>query len=54
MSDVFRQLTEPFDRRVGTRLRHPNRTLDLEGVRCERLREKKMQDRATYPMLPLK
>ena len=36
MSDVFRQLTEPFDGRVGTRLRHPNRTLDLEGIKRER------------------
>ena len=41
MNDVVRQLTEPFNRRGGTRLRHPNRTLDLEGVRCERLRKKK-------------
>ena len=53
MSELSRQFTEPLDRRVGTRLRQPNRTLDLEGINRERLRTKKAQDRDMQPLLPL-
>ena len=41
MSELSRQFMELFDRRVGTCLRQPNRTLDLEGINRERLRKKK-------------
>ena len=41
MSDRTGQLTEPIGRRVGARVRQPNRTLDFEAIKLEIIRLKK-------------
>ena len=41
MSDRTGQFTEPIGRRVGARVRQPNRTLDFEAVKLEIIRLKK-------------
>ena len=54
MGAPFRYATEPDSRRVSTRVREPNVTLDLEGVYLERLRAKKNEMSGLASKLPLR
>ena len=53
MDAPFRYATEPDSRRVSTRVREPNVTLDLEGVYLERIRAKKNEMSGLASKLPL-